>query len=347
MLPSSGPISLHDILLEQGSPADISIDFITLTEEWYAHTGKAKFQPVIDISITRWYGESWSTVPTAPRSLTAAYNDNNNSIDLLWGEPSSNGGSPITAYRVERRDYGAGGGWVVLGTSFATVHEDQGIVYGSTYEYRIYAINALGSSPASNVASAPYQNPLAPRNVALTIYKHGGPSCTLSWAPSPSTVTRYSMQRWMPSAGLWINITPSTTGTSYSTTLPGLPEGELVKFRVRAERGSLVSSWVESNPINDRSDQRVYGERTAFNEITVYWKQWSQFSSIAITLLTASGSYITTRSGLAPSSAQSAFDIESYTYGVRFRVQGSLPDGGAAADLGTTDIFYPFVQILP
>ena len=92
------------------------------------------------------------SAPSAPRSLTAT--PGAASIDLRWEAPTSDGGTPVSGYRIERS---TGAGFAVLladSNSSDTSYRDLTVVPGETYQYRITALNAAGSSPASNVSSA-------------------------------------------------------------------------------------------------------------------------------------------------------------------------------------------------
>ena len=67
---------------------------------------------------------------------------------LSWTAPESDGGSPITGYRiVYARKVGAGvGPWVTVNraASLPTTLAVGGLAGGSTYVFRIAAVNALG-----------------------------------------------------------------------------------------------------------------------------------------------------------------------------------------------------------
>jgi fibronectin type 3 domain-containing protein len=85
--------------------------------------------------------------PTAPRSLTGAKVFLG--IRLTWQAPSSDGGEPITAYRI----YRSGGPATVTVTVPASqlTYLDTSVVRNVWYAYVVSAINAAGESPASNI----------------------------------------------------------------------------------------------------------------------------------------------------------------------------------------------------
>lgn len=85
--------------------------------------------------------------PTAPRSLTVvkAFLGQR----LTWQAPTSDGGEPITAYRI----YRTGGPATVTVTVPASqlTYLDTTVVRNTWYGYVVSAINAAGESPASNI----------------------------------------------------------------------------------------------------------------------------------------------------------------------------------------------------
>jgi titin len=88
-----------------------------------------------------------ATRPSAPRSLKAQKVFGG--IQLTWQVPTSNGGSPITAYRI----YRTGGPATVTVTVPASQlsYLDMGTVRNTWYAYVVSATNAVGESQASNI----------------------------------------------------------------------------------------------------------------------------------------------------------------------------------------------------
>ena len=95
------------------------------------------------------------TPPSAPTGLAASA-VSASQIDLSWTTPSSNGGSAITGYEIERSsDSGSTWNEVSANTgSTSTTYSDGGLPPGTTFEYRVFAINSAGPSQPSNTASA-------------------------------------------------------------------------------------------------------------------------------------------------------------------------------------------------
>ena len=92
--------------------------------------------------------------PNAPAGLTATGNGSTQ-IDLSWTASTGVGSSPVTGYRVEVSEDGFTWSDLVANTgTTATHYSDSGLAAGTTRHYRVSAINAAGTGPASNVAVA-------------------------------------------------------------------------------------------------------------------------------------------------------------------------------------------------
>ena len=89
-----------------------------------------------------------ATVPSPPRNLTATPGDRQ--VTLQWREPASDGGSPITRYDYQVDDEQ----WVSTGGT-ATRHVVRNLVNGTSYTFRVRAVNTVSEdSPSSESVSA-------------------------------------------------------------------------------------------------------------------------------------------------------------------------------------------------
>ena len=98
-----------------------------------------------------------ATVPGVPTGLTAAATSTTTAT-ITWTAPADDGGSPITGYVVEESV--DGGAWRGLGTTgdaetYANVVD---LVPGSTYQFRVAAVNSSGTGAMSQ-PSAPLVMP--------------------------------------------------------------------------------------------------------------------------------------------------------------------------------------------
>jgi hypothetical protein len=89
-------------------------------------------------------------VPGAP-SLTA--NGGDGTVSLSWTAPASDGGAAITAYNVYRGT-SAGGESLLTSVGNVTSYADGAVVNGTTYFYRVAAVNSVGEGAQSNESSA-------------------------------------------------------------------------------------------------------------------------------------------------------------------------------------------------
>lgn len=105
------------------------------------------------------------TVPSQP-GIPEPNDWSANHIELIWKEPASNGGSPITGYVVEKKDKYSPMWEKALETSsntpLATVN---GLIEGNEYQFRVIALNKAGASEPSEPSKTFIAKPryLAPK----------------------------------------------------------------------------------------------------------------------------------------------------------------------------------------
>src|SRR2546422_824320 len=112
---------------------------------------------------------TFAVAPSPPTGLAASASSSSQ-ISLSWTAPTDNGGSAITGYKIEKSTDG-GTTWSTLVANTgntATTYSDTGLTHTTTYTYKVSAINSIGTSSASSVASAttPIAAPSPP--IALT-----------------------------------------------------------------------------------------------------------------------------------------------------------------------------------
>src|SRR5205823_5493062 len=101
-----------------------------------------------------------ATPPGAPQGLVASPGDA--TVTLTWSAPISNGGSPVTNYRIYRGT-SSNGETLLTTIGNALTYSDTAVTNGATYYYQVSATNAIGEGPRSNEASAtPVASPTAP-----------------------------------------------------------------------------------------------------------------------------------------------------------------------------------------
>lgn len=149
-------------------------------------TGMAGVAAVVAAKI-----QATPNLATAPQSVVAT--PGNGQVALSWGAPADDGGGAISAYRVFRN-----GTLVDTTPDGATrAFTDMGLVNGTTYRYRIAAMNASGQGALTDpLAAVPVSPPGAP--AAPTVTPADG-SVSVTWAGPASNggspVTGYRLYR--------------------------------------------------------------------------------------------------------------------------------------------------------
>ncbi|WP_162233042.1 fibronectin type III domain-containing protein [Nostocoides japonicum] len=136
------------------------------------------------------------TAPGAPETVSCSPGD---SVAMLqWFVPSTDGGQPLRSYSVYRSTDQTT--WAKIGNTTDPAYADTAATNGTTYSYRVTAVNAIGeSAPSTTVTCTPQPAsatpPAAPGNFAAM----GVPNATsLSWtapANGGSQITAYRVYR--------------------------------------------------------------------------------------------------------------------------------------------------------
>jgi titin len=132
--------------------------------------------------------------PTAPQNLLASVG--NYFVNITWGVPASDEGSPITNYRIYRGT-SPGGESFFIEIGNVQYFNDTTVTNNITYYFKVSAVNSLGEGPQSNEASGtPIGPPLAPQNLQAVA---GDGQVVLTWiAPisdSGAAITNYRIHR--------------------------------------------------------------------------------------------------------------------------------------------------------
>ncbi len=174
------------------------------------------------------------TAPAKPTSVTAT--GGARQVALGWANPSD---ATITSWEYQQKT-GAGsyGAWMAIGSSSATTtaHTVTGLSDGTTYAFKVRAVNASGNGDASDEVTAA-TIPAKPTGVTAT---GGVRAAALGWAnPGGATITSWEYQRKAGSGnyGSWTAI-PSSSATTTGYTVTGLTAGTVYAFKVRAVNAS-------------------------------------------------------------------------------------------------------------
>ncbi|MFN8079996.1 MAG: multicopper oxidase domain-containing protein [Kineosporiaceae bacterium] len=161
-----------------------------------------------------------TAAPAAPQAGAAA-------VALAWADNATN----ETGYVVERM--AAGGAWAQVGAALpvnSAAVIDATVVRGTTYSYRVAAVNAAGRA-YSNVATITVT--AAPSNLAVTV--SGGPRATLTWTDNSTNETSFVVERRV-GAGAWAPVgTVAANAVTYADTT--VVAGTTYGYRVGAVNG--------------------------------------------------------------------------------------------------------------
>lgn len=199
---------------------------------------------------TRSFTALAATAPGQPNAPTALAGIQQ--VSLSWSAPNSDGGAPITGYRIDISSNN--------GSSYTTVVANSGssatsavvpnLVPGTSYVFRIFAINGIGASTGSNASTAVTVlagAPGTPVNIQVSY-----PTSTLvliSWDPPSSdggsAITSYVVE--YQNGGAWIALTPS--GRTASTSAVTINDGWQLRIAaVNAVGQSGYATWQNQPP---------------------------------------------------------------------------------------------------
>lgn len=191
--------------------------------------------------------------PNVPTSLRATAG--NQQVSLVWTAPNSNGGSAVTDYVVEWST-NSGATWNAFadGISTATSAVVTSLSNGSLHWFRVRAVNAIGVSEPSNVASAtPFvpSAPSAPRSLRASA---GFERVNLSWnAPlsnGGAAITDYVIEQSTDLGVTWSTVIDAVSASTSAAVL-SLAGGVTHTFRVSAVNSAgrgVASSTATATP---------------------------------------------------------------------------------------------------
>ena len=194
--------------------------------------------------------------PAAPSGLTGSVAPTpgvgSRQVRLSWSPPTSNGGSPITDYVIQRSVNGTN--WLVVddGVSTKTTITVGNLINGTSYRFRVAAQNATDLGPSSGtVAATPRWKPTAPTSLKVAVAPTpgvGSRQVRLSWSPPTSNggsaISDYVIQRSVNGTN-W-SVVKDGVSTSRTAIVSGLTNGTSYRFRVAAKNPVGLGTWTTS-----------------------------------------------------------------------------------------------------
>jgi titin len=294
------PITGYKIEYKKGTGSYLSLASNTAnTTVFYSHTGLTtgssytyKISAInsigtsaasVEASATPTTGSA-ATVPSAPTGLVATA-VSATQVNLSWSAPT-NGGSAITGYKIEYKSGISTYSVLVANTaSTAATYSHTGLTTGTTYTYKISAINSVGTgSTSSEISAVPTATSLpsastAPGSPSLTASAVSATQVNLSWSTPTnggSAITWYKIEvkKGTGSFETLVANTASTT-TAYSHT--GLMAGTVYYYRVSAINsiGTGTSGDASATP-KETTTPTLTAIATSPTQISLSWNAPSQ-----------------------------------------------------------------------
>lgn len=162
------------------------------------------------------------TVPSIPQNLVAT--SGNTQVALTWSAPASNGGAAITDYKVEfKKSSDVSFSVFPDGISPSTGTTVNGLTNGQSYDFKVSAINSVGTGPATSPVTA---TPTAPDSIPPSItFATGntasttGEAIVISAVITDNVLVSGAAVHYTPIGGIETTI-PMVQGTSWSAAVP-------------------------------------------------------------------------------------------------------------------------------
>jgi len=307
-----------------------------------------------DVAIPLSSSEPPEDIPPNPPTGLTTTDVSPTQVELSWNKPSSNNGPPVSGYKIEVK-IGTGSFSTLVADTGSTgrTYSDTGLTTGTTYTYKVYAINSIGLSNSTSEASAtptsssapPVGNevPKLPRN-----FKASAASATeisLSWEP-PATfdgpsVTGYKIEFKIGTED-FTDLVDNTTLTSYLHS--GLTEGTTYTYRISAINSIGTGSTAQSSakPEHTSIPTNLVATAVSPTQIDLSWSQPSQTFGLNIVGYNiekkiAIGIYDLILQTSGPATSVSLQNLETdKTYTFRITARFGLGSSGFSDDVSAT-----------
>ncbi|HEY7328505.1 MAG TPA: fibronectin type III domain-containing protein [Gemmataceae bacterium] len=269
------------------------------------------------------------TTPPAPTGLTATA-VSSSQINLSWNPDSG----ATDGYLIDRSLTGAVGSFTQIGSTTATTFSNNGLNPSTTYYYEVFAVNSVGDSPPSNIASATTQ-----ASSSSGLLPDGGfesPVLTPGTYVLDPTGTPWTFSG---TAGI------ASNGSSITVDNPPAPQGTQVGFlsgfgsgftqTVNLSTGTYytISFDAANAGITSRTQQfAIAVDNTIMGMGTAASTQYTSYSTVSF-YVTASGAYTITFVGTNSRGGIALIDDVSLNVTPAVKLSASLSGGQATTSL--------------
>ena len=177
-------------------------------------------------------------IPAAPSGLTIT-SLLSNKVTLSWSDNSGD----ESGFKIQRKQ-GATGTYATIRTTARNitgyVDNDNALIDGNLYYYRVCATNAVGDSAFSNEASG--TTPLA-KPTSANATARSSSRIDLTWVDNSASETGYKIERKTGAAGNYAQIAQVGANVQNYSDTNGLDSNTRYYYRVRATNGTLSSDY--------------------------------------------------------------------------------------------------------
>ena len=177
-------------------------------------------------------GRAKAAIPAAPR-VTIGNSSTSGKPQLTWA--AVDGAAKYEIYRSTQQSTG----FTLLGTTTSTSYVNTGAAVGTTYYYKVRALNVDGAAGAYSSTVSGAAKAVAPAAPTVTMTYSDGGKPKLTWS-AVSGAASYRVYR-SESRGTGYSLLGTTTSTSYVNT--GAAVGKTYYYRVKAVNSAGTSAY--------------------------------------------------------------------------------------------------------
>lgn len=183
------------------------------------------------------------SAPDVPSNLSAS--TSNHSASLSWTAPVQNGLFALSDYVIEYKQTSSGT-WNIFndGLSTSTVASVTGLATGTSYDFRVSAVNVIGTGTPSSIYTATTTSVVVvPNSPTYLVAGSLNSRALIAWMPV-SSASGYVLDYKQQSSSSWnsINISYTTSTQAYGYELTGLTNGTTYDIRLSSYNAAGTST---------------------------------------------------------------------------------------------------------